>query len=65
MTADPLEAHYAETLRLIQELAMADVPRMFKTKPWTPEKLAPLAEMLAAGARMAAAEKRPVARRAA
>jgi hypothetical protein len=65
MPADPLASHYAETLRLIQELAMADVPRYLRTKPWTPEKLAPVAAMLAQGARMAAAEKRPAGRRAA
>lgn len=62
MAEDPLEAHYAETLRLIQELAMADVPRYLRSKPWSPEKLAPLAALLATGARMAAAEKRPVRR---
>lgn len=50
--ADPNTYHYIETLRLIQKLAMADVPRCFRTKPWSDEKLAPIAEMLAAGARM-------------
>jgi hypothetical protein len=62
MPTDPLVEHYAHTLRLIQELAMADVPKMFRTKAWSDEKLAPLAALLAQGARMAAAEKRPVRR---
>jgi hypothetical protein len=62
MPTDLLLEHYIDTLLEIQRLAMADVPRCFRTKPWSRDKLAPLADMLAQGARLAAAEPRKVRR---
>ncbi len=54
---DPLAEYYDETMRLIQQFAMEDVPRYLRPKPWPDEKFAAIGQRLATGARMAAAEK--------
>ena len=68
MKHDTLVEHYRDTLRAIEDMAvaaaMASVPKLpfgvkiGEPKPWDADTLHVVAEALAQGARMAAAEQR-------
>lgn len=43
---DELTAHYRDTLLLIQDTVLADVPRLFRPKQWDDNQLRKIAERL-------------------
>lgn len=69
VSTDPLVSHYSKTLRLIEAMAVSAalksmpkmprwVPALPAPTPWDSAQVTAVAEMLAEGARMAAAELR-------